>query len=281
MKTESFIFRKATLKDIPQCERLVAHSDWQDFIRKYVKKRVDQSDKYLYVVCKNEKILGTGCITVLPEEMAWLEGIRVHDNYYQQGIGTALFDHGVDYAQENGSTRVLFGTWYHNKSAISIGKTLGFDRIADVDIVSGNPFTMKVHKEPGKEIPLDKAFKILKTIPQGPRHELCIGVNKVYPFSPELCEKENVHFYGTTKTIVLETDVKSEFFKEPIRDVVVYGLKDDVTALLEDVVRRAKRNGCERVRVLGSPSIILYGLALGFRYPMGERFGLAIFKKEL
>ena len=281
MKKKSLMFRKATLKDIPQCERLVAHSDWQDFIRKYVKKRVNQPDKYLYVVCKNEKILGIGCVTVLPEEMAWLEGIRVHDNYYQQGIGTALFGHGVDYAQKNGFTRVLFSTTYYNKGAINIGRTLGFDRIADFDVVSGNPLPMRVHhKEPGKEISLDKAFKILKSIQQGPHHELCIGFNKVYPFSPELCEKENVHFYGTTKTIVLETDVNLEFFKESIRDVVVYGLKD-VRVLLEDVIRRAKRNACTRVRVLGSSTSIHYGLELGFTYFMGERFGLAIFKKEL
>lgn len=281
MKERSFTLREATLEDLPQFEALVNHPEWRMFIRQYVKKRISQSNRYLYVICEHKSILGTGCITALSKDMAWLGGIRVHDDFYNQGIGTRLFEHGITYAEKQGFTSVIFDTTYDTKGTIRIAEKVGASRIADLDAIYGNPCEIQV--DPGylNQIPVDKAMDSIRSVPHGPDLVLCIGFDLVYPLEQKTLDEHDIRVYGTARTILLENEIKKEFSQERVTDVVLYGLKDDAKGLLCDAVQRAQERGYKKIRVLGSQDIIKIGLDLQLKYPKGERFGLAIFKKDL
>jgi hypothetical protein len=110
---------------------------------------------------------------------------------------------------------------------------------------------------------------------------LCIGFDLVYALEQKTLEEHNIRVYGTARTILLENEIKKEFSQERVTDVVLYGLKDDAKGLLCDAVGRAQERGYKKIRVLGSQDIIKVGLDLQLKYPQGDRFGLAIFKKDL
>lgn len=90
-------------------------------------------DGNFYVATLNEKVVGTAKFTFVPDNVVWLEGLRVHPDFQSRGFGKIInqftkvklqefkekFD--VKYAE--------FSTYYNNYRSIFIALTNGFQLV--------------------------------------------------------------------------------------------------------------------------------------------------------
>ncbi|GAB6101553.1 hypothetical protein JCM16138_07760 [Thermococcus atlanticus] len=82
------IIRKARPEDRPFIEE-IAQLTWggEDYLARVFDEWLGDN---FYVLELDGKVIGTAKLTILPDKVGWLEGLRVHPNYQKRGFGRVL-----------------------------------------------------------------------------------------------------------------------------------------------------------------------------------------------
>ncbi len=128
MKNEILI-REARAEDIGDLAK-ISRTTWDgaDYLESISAKWI--SEKGFYVAEKGTRVVGCGKLTVLPGEVAWLEGLRVHSDFKGRGYGRMISDNLLEIAQRRLATgefsSIEFSTYINNSESISMAKKQGF-----------------------------------------------------------------------------------------------------------------------------------------------------------
>jgi len=230
-------FRELTREDIPAIAEIASYmpSFFQNILE-YAESLMDNPDCYYFGMFQDSTLLGVGNLRRKTAKFAWLESVRVAPNNQQKGIGTALFNHGVQKAKEENFPIIAYATDVNNQGSCSIGKKLGFKLVAEM-----KPLWIKIDdqklnalkKIEQKPISIDEAIDLLNNIPNPPIDEISLGW-KYAPLDKEyLTEKLDMRFYVIEKTILLEFKDRDMNTNEiHSTRAIIYGSKKHVKELL-------------------------------------------------
>ncbi|HPT72049.1 MAG TPA: GNAT family N-acetyltransferase [Candidatus Cloacimonadota bacterium] len=102
--------------------------DGDDYLGRIAKQWIQ--DGHFYIAEYKGKVVGTDKITLLPNRIAWLEGLRVHPDFQKHGIGKQLSSHAMNVAlqlKKDGIVQdIEFCTYYKNKESIRMSEQIGF-----------------------------------------------------------------------------------------------------------------------------------------------------------
>jgi GNAT superfamily N-acetyltransferase len=86
------------------------------------------------------KLIGCAKITRLPDQVIWLEGLRIHPDYQHQGLGRQLSGQVLDMAQQfiqtGDAQSIEFSTYHLNEESIHLAETAGFKQIDEYYILT-------------------------------------------------------------------------------------------------------------------------------------------------
>lgn len=112
---------------------------WLDDVDQYQEIYSNSCGLFL-VALDGEKVVGTGAIHRLKEDVAELKRIWLLEQYHGQKIGYRVVSMLLDFARQHGYRSVYLETSPQQKQAISFYKKMGFDEIAspyaDTDEIS-------------------------------------------------------------------------------------------------------------------------------------------------
>jgi len=137
------IIRPAKPEDKPFIEE-IAKLTWEgeDYLGRVFENWL--RDGNFYVLELEGKVVGTTKLTILPDKVGWLEGLRVHPNYQKRGFGRVLHNFmlhkGKELAEEGIINALEFSTYVLNKESIAMAKKDGFkivERFYDIQRVLG------------------------------------------------------------------------------------------------------------------------------------------------
>ena len=239
----SYLFRKLKREDIPAIAEIASQMPhYFQNILEYAEQLMDDPSCYYYGLFQEENLLGVGNLRSKTPKFAWIESIRVAPNNQQKGIGTALFNHGVEKAKEENYPVVAYATEASNHSSCKIGKKLGFQLVTWMKPLWIKPAEVSIDKEKAlkhQPITIDKAIELMKIIPDGPKEEICIGWSYTPIKRSFFANQPDMQFYAYDNTLLLEykeRDLKTNeisFIK-----VMVYGSEKHVEELLYEFIRR-------------------------------------------
>ncbi len=76
-------------------------------------------------------IRGIGKYTVLPDNTAWLETLRVDPDYQGRGIGKRIYERYFEQAREFGNSSMAMYTGINNVVSAGLAKRNGFEKVAE------------------------------------------------------------------------------------------------------------------------------------------------------
>ncbi len=135
------IIRPAKPEDKPFIEE-IAKLTWEgeDYLGRVFENWL--RDGNFYVLELEGKVVGTTKLTILPDKVGWLEGLRVHPNYQKHGFGRLLHNFmlkkGKELAEKGVINALEFSTYFLNKESIAMAKKEGFKVVKRYYIV-GKP----------------------------------------------------------------------------------------------------------------------------------------------
>lgn len=117
----SLMIRPARLTDRAGVEAIAARNwDGRDYLPHVFERWLNDASGEFYVAtvteAKAEVVIGTGKVSCLGEGEWWLEGLRVHHDYRQRGIGRTLHLHGMNVALRTGSGVLRMSTDLFNEA---------------------------------------------------------------------------------------------------------------------------------------------------------------------
>ncbi len=87
-----------------------------------------------------DKLIGCAKITRLPNQVIWLEGLRIHPDYQKKGLGKKLaglvLDTALQFVRSGEATHIEFSTYYLNEESIHISTQAGFKLIDEYYILT-------------------------------------------------------------------------------------------------------------------------------------------------
>lgn len=123
------IIREARAEDKPFIEE-IAKLTWEgeDYLARVFESWI--RDGNFYVLEFDGRVIGTAKLTLLPDKVGWLEGLRVHPDYRGRGFGRMLHNFmlqkGEELAKEGIINALEFSTYFLNKESIAMAKKDGF-----------------------------------------------------------------------------------------------------------------------------------------------------------
>jgi len=132
LNLDNFIIRPALLDDLPAIAKM-ARTIWDghDYLPKIAPKWIEDGNFFLLV--DQAQVLGCVKITLFPDKVLWLEGLRIHARYQGKGLGRHLnqfaFGHALDLRKQDPAIRFEFCTYYLNVESLHMARKAGF-RIA-------------------------------------------------------------------------------------------------------------------------------------------------------
>ncbi|TFH40724.1 MAG: GNAT family N-acetyltransferase, partial [ANME-2 cluster archaeon] len=87
-----------------------------------------------------DKLIGCAKIPRLPNQVIWLEGLRVHPDYQKKGLGKKLaglvLDTALQFVRSGDATHIEFSTYHLNEESIHISTQAGFKQIDEYYILT-------------------------------------------------------------------------------------------------------------------------------------------------
>lgn len=97
-------------------------------------------DGGFYVGELNGKVIGTAKLTMLPGNIAWLEGLRLMPQKHRKGLGKQLsefvFREAIRMKHRGDVRHIEFSTYYHNDASLHMGYKSGFHVIERYNVLS-------------------------------------------------------------------------------------------------------------------------------------------------
>ena len=152
------LIREAKPEDKPFIDE-IARLTWEgeDYLARVFENWL--KDGNFYVLELEGKVIGTAKLTILPDKVGWLEGLRVHPNYQKRGFGRVLHNfmlHKGKVLAEKGVIDALeFSTYFLNEESIAMAKKDGF-RIVERFYYLQKPLGEKVKPKRAKIELLDE-----------------------------------------------------------------------------------------------------------------------------
>lgn len=113
-----------------------------DYLPHIFHKWVDDKGFFLGAYTSFGKLVGCAKLSFLSDGTGWLEGLRVHKDYRNLGIGKELAKRILEIAKENLKenkiNKIAFATHSSNVESISINTKLGFKKVYESIILSKN-----------------------------------------------------------------------------------------------------------------------------------------------
>lgn len=97
MNADNFVIRKIEREEFSLIRNLPP-SDWKIDLEKVYDQHYDQDYFYPIVTIMDSEIVGTG-IAVTNDNATWLGTIIVKENFRNNGIGTAITNHLINYSK--------------------------------------------------------------------------------------------------------------------------------------------------------------------------------------
>lgn len=114
--------------------------EWGDYIdRTWDDWLLNPAGKLLVAVMDQEPV-GIVHMLMLDHTEAWLEGLRVHPDYRQQGIGRALSEAAMGAAMQRGATAVRLAIDATNTASSSLSESMHMHRVGDFSLYTAAPF---------------------------------------------------------------------------------------------------------------------------------------------
>ena len=105
--------------------------DGDDYLGKVAKAWIE--DGGFIGMFDGDKLIGCAKITRLPNQVIWLEGLRIHPEYQHQGLGRKLtglvLDTALQLVRSNEADYIEFSTYYKNVESIHLAEEAGFKLI--------------------------------------------------------------------------------------------------------------------------------------------------------
>ncbi len=239
-----YLFRKLVRNDIQAIAEIASYmpSYFQNIIE-YAEFFMDDPNSYYFGMFQENNLLGVGNLKYKTSKFAWIESIRVAPNNQLKGIGTALFNHGVEKAKEENYPMVAFATDEGNQGSCNIGKKLGFQLVEEMKPHWIKLANLNIDRENIQVnqhvISLDEAFELLKIIPDGPKEEVSIGWSYIPLDKTFFANQPDIRFYAIKKTLLLEY-ITRDLKTNKIRTVsaIVFGSEKHTKELLNEFIRR-------------------------------------------
>ena len=93
---KDLVIREAQKNDKQDVQEITRFTwEGQDYIDKVFDEWLE--DGHFFVAEIENKVIGTAKLTIFPDKVGWLEGLRVHPQYRGQGIGRKLQDFTREY----------------------------------------------------------------------------------------------------------------------------------------------------------------------------------------
>jgi N-acetylglutamate synthase-like GNAT family acetyltransferase len=242
-------FRELSLEDLPIIRKLSKSMDMRNDpkIGKTAEALIKDPKCLLYGAFEGSNLVGVGGLREKFENFAWIEDIRVHGKYQKKGVGTALFKHGENLAEEKGFPRVAFQTVTENKGSCRIGEKLGYDRRHEMTAFYMRPSRApEVEEEYKQQKPVQSKIALdkLTELHEGPKEEICIGWS-YSPFEAEYYDTDpEKNFYVSGDTVMLDFIDRSIATGEiDGAKAILYGSKENVSELVYGFFDRNKDLG--------------------------------------
>ncbi len=113
--------------------------DWGDYIADVWDDWLADRKGTLLVAVAGEQPVGLIHVALLPERVAWMEGMRVHPDYRQLGVGSGLDRAARAYARERGARVARLSTSLNNVPAQGVLQREGYARVAQFNFWSASP----------------------------------------------------------------------------------------------------------------------------------------------
>ena len=124
---EDIIIRDAKPEDKPFVLEFTEKTwEWGDYIKYVWDKWIRDPNGRLLIAECNGKPVGIMHIQFLPDESAWLEGLRVHPEYRRRGIAWRLNQYAFRYIKSRGVNRVRVAIVEWNTPSLNLARKLGF-----------------------------------------------------------------------------------------------------------------------------------------------------------
>lgn len=112
--------------------------DGYDYVPNVFDKWVMDSEGEFAVVCVDNEVAGFGKMTMLNGKDAWLEGLRMGENYRGLGLAKLLTRYCLDKCQERGFGSLRLSTFIENHESLHIIETHGFKRTASFKFLTAD-----------------------------------------------------------------------------------------------------------------------------------------------
>ncbi|NJF25016.1 GNAT family N-acetyltransferase [Thermococcus sp. Bubb.Bath] len=127
------VIREAKPEDKPFIEE-ISRLTWggEDYLARVFDEWIEDGD--FYVLELDGRVIGTAKLTLLPNKVGWMEGLRVHPDYRGRGFGRMLHNfivqRGRELVEEGKIEALEFATYFLNRESIAMAKKDGFSVIA-------------------------------------------------------------------------------------------------------------------------------------------------------
>jgi len=93
------------------------------------------------------RLIGVVKLTLLPDQVIWLEGLRIHADYQSHGYGNVLSAFALETAlgmrKQGLGNQIEFSTYHLNEESIHITTKAGFRRVEQLYIMAHDPVPAK------------------------------------------------------------------------------------------------------------------------------------------
>lgn len=191
--------------------------DGTDYLPEVIEEWI--KERWLFVAEFHGKVIACIKLSQFPDNVIWIEGLRVHARYQGKGIGTLLNDYIMDFAyrlkEKNRALSFEFCTYYKNYESLKMTEKLGFCQVESF-------YSLDHHKEPGYMVPEiveDYGMEIFKNYPR----YIPLGWQSVRN-KPESLDfiKRNATIFRTPQSIYLiggKGEKAITFLESPCKDL--------------------------------------------------------------
>jgi ribosomal protein S18 acetylase RimI-like enzyme len=149
----------------------------EDYIPQVLDEWQTDTQGCLLVAANKNEIIGLAKLSILAPNAGWIEGLRVHPAFRQQGVASALFHALVDIWEQSHQGPLRMITEADNTSVQRLCSTNNFSQMSEFQLYSGAPLRdADVELEPVNEYETEQAVALASRNPLLPPELLLMDI---------------------------------------------------------------------------------------------------------